>query len=46
MIWYCCSGKSGGDVGSGVDRGSDDAEEVGGIVEESGFRGDDGGVFG
>lgn len=46
MVGFRCGGKGVGDVGSGVDGGSDNAEEVGGVVKESGFRGDDRGVFG
>ena len=44
VLW--CRGEGDRDVGSGVDGWSDDAEEVGGVVEEFGFRGDDGGVVG
>ena len=46
VVGFCCRREGGRDVGSGIDGGSDDAEEVGGVVEESGFRGDDRGVFG
>ena len=46
MVGFSCRREGGKNVGSGVDGGSDDAEEVGGVVEESGFRGDDWGVFG
>ena len=45
MIGSWCSGEGGGQVGSGVDGGSGEAEEVGGVVEEGSFRGDDWGVF-
>ncbi len=45
VVGLCCSGEGGGEVGSGVGGGSGDAEEVGGVVEEGGFRGDDWAVF-
>lgn len=46
MIGFCCRGEGVRNVGSGVNGASDDAEEVGGVVKESGFRGDDRGMFG
>lgn len=45
MVGFSRRREGGGSVGSGVDGRCDDAEEVGGVVEESGFRGDDRGVF-
>lgn len=45
VVGICCRGESGGEVGSGIDRGSGDAEEVGRVIEEGGFRGDYWGMF-
>lgn len=46
MVGVCCKGKGGREVGGRVDRGGGDADEVGRIIEEGGFRGDYWGVFG
>lgn len=46
VVGVCRNGKSGGEVGSRVDGGSGDAEEVGRVIKEGGFRGDYWGVFG
>ena len=46
VVGLCCSGEGGGQVGSGVDGGCGDAEEVRWVIEEGGFRGDYWSMFG